>query len=511
MAPRKNDSLQLTEMFRDLQEGIRASAVSPNILAYKPHPKQEEFHRATTKGRLYIGGNRGGKTVGGATESIWWCSGTHPYQRVPRPPIRGRCISVDFTNGVEAIVKPEVKRWIAPSMLINGSWEDSYNTNTRTLTFSNGSFLEFKSYDQDLDKHAGTSRHFVWFDEEPPHAIFEENMMRLIDTDGRWWLTMTPVEGYTWTAEELYEPALKGQKEIYVVQVDMLDNPYLNHKSIEEAMSHLSPEDREARQKGIYVMQGGLIFKKFRGDIHVREDMMFDPRDPNVRFYASMDHGINNATAWLWHLVHDDGTVFTFKEHYQADWTIRQHVREIKKIEYGIGRIPELRVGDPSIKQRETQTGLSNQIAYSQLGIYIAPANNNIDAGIAKMQDYLYWDEKTKPKWYIHDSCYNLIKEMRKYRWKEWDSRKLKDKNNKREQPHQKDDHAIDSARYLFSFLPDLKREQVKEDKRRLNEQIAAQLRAVPSVDLMAPRIDTNLLSRPRVHTEWNEIDDGMH
>src|SRR5690606_34105160 len=126
-----------------------------------------------------------------------------------------------------------------------------------------------------------------------------------------------------------------------------------------------------------------------------------DPRDPNVRFYASMDHGINNATAWLWHLVHDDGTVFTFKEHYQADWTIRQHVREIKKIEYGIGRIPELRVGDPSIKQRETQTGLSNQIAYSQLGIYIAPANNNIDAGIAKMQDYLYWDEKTKPKWYI--------------------------------------------------------------------------------------------------------------
>lgn len=501
---------ELKELIRDLQEGIRASAVRPNILAYKPHAKQEEFHRATNKGRLYIGGNRGGKTVGGATESIWRCAGTHPYQSVPQPPVRGRCVSVDFINGVEAITKPEVKRWIAPSMLINGSWEDSYSSSTRTLTFDNGSFLEFKSYDQDLDKHAGTSRHFVWFDEEPPHAIFEENMMRLIDTDGVWYLTMTPVEGYTWTAEDLYEPALKGEKNIHVVQVDMLDNPYLNHGSIEEAMSHLSPEDREARQKGVYVMQGGLIFKKFRGDIHVKSEMIMNPRDPNVRIMASMDHGINNATCWLWHLIHDNGTVFTFREHFQSDWTIRQHAKEIKKIEMEIGRPPELRVGDPSIKQRETQTGLSNQIAYSQLGIYIAPSNNDVPAGIAKMQDYLYWEEKLAPKWYIHDSCYNLIREMRKYRWKEWDTRKLKDKNNKKEEPHKKDDHAVDSARYLFAFLPDLKRDKIKEDKRALNENIASQLRAVPSVNILAPRLDTNLL-RPKTYTEWNEIDDGMH
>ena len=500
----------ITDMLRSLQEGIRNSAVSPNILQYKPHTKQEEFHRAENTGRLYIGGNRGGKTVGGATETIWRCAGTHPYQHTPRPPIRARAVAVDFVNGVEAIVKPEIRRWIAPSMLVNGSWEDSYSAASRTLTFDNGSFLEFKSYDQDLDKHAGTSRHWIWFDEEPPHSIFEENMMRLIDTSGKWCLTMTPVEGYTWTAEELYEPALRGDKDIYVVQVDMLDNPYLNHKSIEEAMSHLSPEDREARQQGKYVMQGGLIFKKFRGDIHVRSDMIMNPKDPNVRLMASMDHGINNQTAWLWHLIHNNGTVFTFKEHYQSDWTITQHAQEVKRIEAQIGRIPELRVGDPAIKHREAQTGMSNQIAYAQKGVYIALANNDVNAGIAKMQDYLFWDEKTPPKWFIHDSCHNLIREMRKYRWKEWDSRKLRDKNNKKEEPHKKDDHAVDSARYLFSFLPDLKRTQVVQDKRHLNESIAANLRARVSVDLNNPRIDYNLLV-PKVQTEWNEINDGMY
>lgn len=498
------------EMLRELQEGIRISASYPNILAYEPHEKQLEFHKATNKGRLYIGGNRGGKTVGGATESIWRLNGKHPYQRVPEPPIRGRCISVDFTNGVEAIVKPEIRRWITPSMLIKGSWEDSYNSNTRTLTLSNGSFLEFKSYDQELEKHAGTSRHFVWFDEEPPHAIFEENMMRLIDTQGLWYLTMTPVEGYTWTAEELYEPALKGEKNIHVTKVDMFDNPHLNKLAIEEAMSHLSEDDRNARRKGDYVIQGGLIFKKFRGDIHVTDQYVFNPRDNRLRLMASMDHGLNNPTAWLWHMVHDDGTVFTFKEHYQNDWTIAQHVEKLEEIEKELRRRPELRVGDPAIVQRNAVTGTSVQIEYAQRGIYIALAKNDVDAGIIKMADYLYFDEKTKPKWYIHSSCKNLIREMRRYRWKEWDSRKLKDKNNKKEEPHKRDDHAVDAARYFFSFMPDLTRsdnnETVLEKQRHLNREVAQSLGATTTLNIWAPNIDTSFRKAP---TRWTDESFG--
>lgn len=78
------------EMLRQLTESLRTSVERPNILAYKPHEKQQLFHQADNKGRLYIGGNRGGKTVGGATEAIWWLTGTHPYQHTPKPPVRGR-------------------------------------------------------------------------------------------------------------------------------------------------------------------------------------------------------------------------------------------------------------------------------------------------------------------------------------------------------------------------------------------------------------------------------------
>lgn len=185
----------VSEAFRTLSSGLRTAATRPNIYGYKPHAKQVTFHSSEAQGRLFLGGNRSGKSVGGAVEAIWWVTGKHPYMVTPPPPVRGRVVSVDFINGVEKIVKPEIARWLPTSELVGGSWETAYNKELRTLTLNNGSSIEFMSYDQVLEKFAGTSRHFIWFDEEPPHDIFTECKMRLIDTGGRWWITMTPVEG----------------------------------------------------------------------------------------------------------------------------------------------------------------------------------------------------------------------------------------------------------------------------------------------------------------------------
>jgi phage terminase large subunit-like protein len=151
------------------------------------------------KGRQLLGGNRAGKTVAGVCEDVMWLTGQHRFREVPPPPIRGRIIAVDFNQGVDKIILPELAKWIPPSLLINGSWEDSYSSRLRTLTLSNNSFVELMSYEMDLEKFAGTSRHFIHFDEEPNQAIFNENMARLVDTGGSWWMTMTPVNGMTWT------------------------------------------------------------------------------------------------------------------------------------------------------------------------------------------------------------------------------------------------------------------------------------------------------------------------
>lgn len=196
MPRRKNvQSTTYNEIGNLLKDRLFSSVENPSVFGYKPHEKQLDFHSSTHRGRLYIGGNRSGKTVGGVAEDVFRLTGKHPFQEVPKPPIRGRIVTVSYTEGIKQIIIPELKRWLPPSELKNGSWEDSWNANERLLTLENGSTCELMSYDQSLSKFAGTSRHFVHFDEEPPVDIFNECKVRLLDTGGPWTITMTPVEG----------------------------------------------------------------------------------------------------------------------------------------------------------------------------------------------------------------------------------------------------------------------------------------------------------------------------
>lgn len=492
------DEFSISSIVQSMAADLRKSARQPNILSYEPHEKQEIFHKSDKEFRLYIGGNRGGKTVGGATESIWWLTGRHPYLSTPKPPIRGRSVSVDFVNGVEAIVKPEIKRWLPPSELINGSWEDSYNSNTRTLTLANGSFLEFKSYDQDLDKHAGTSRHFIWFDEEPPHAIFDENCLRLADVGGKWWMTMTPVEGMTWVYDELYEPWEAGNNsDLLVVEVNIEDNPHVKKENVEKYTQFLSDEDKKARKAGKFVPSAGLAFPMYNYHNCVFAKLPFDLHSPDIRIIASLDLGINNPTAWLWHAVTPDGKAYTFHEMVHSDYTIPQWARLVLKWEKEVGIEPELRVSDPACEQRSKQTGLSDKIAYAQNGIFLAKANNEIHPGINKMCDYL-----NERKWFISDQCPTLHKQMKKLRWAEWDSRKLKDKNNRKEKLHKKDDHTTDSARYFFSFMPELKLDKQAKDT---TEYRVAQMNAMLDAKQYRNRDHHTdpRFNQPKQVTEW--------
>jgi len=202
----KNDTVNSGNFLLNLGETLRRQAVSPNINGYVPHQKQIDFHSSPAKTRLYVGGNRSGKSYGNVAECVYWLRKNHPYRRIPvgdYEGCRGRINTVDFINGADKILLPIFKQLVPPSLLINGSFDDSYHKQSRVLTLNNGSFMEFLSYESDLDKFAGTSRHFVSYDEEPPEVIYTENKARLIDTQGHQWFSMTPVEGMSWVYDEI--------------------------------------------------------------------------------------------------------------------------------------------------------------------------------------------------------------------------------------------------------------------------------------------------------------------
>ena len=447
------------DAFKELADRLRRAALRPSIGAYKPLPHQEVFHKSTSKGKLFIGGNRSGKTVGGATESIWWLTGKHPYRPTPEPPVYGRAISVDFLNGVEKIIKPEIQRWIPQSFLINGSWEKSYSKEMKTLTLNNGSTLEFMSLDQDLDKFAGTSRHFCWFDEEPDYPIFLENRLRLLDTGGSYWITMTPVEGMTWIYDEIYLKSRIDQN-ILTVEVDTEQNTFLSIVEIEELFSSMSDEDREARKRGKFIQIGGLIYKMFRPELHIIESVIYGEKwdsfkKSNWMHFAMMDHGFNNPTCWLWGCVNSEGVIVIYDEHYASGMVVKDHAKVVAERELSLGCDFVYRVGDPSIRNTDPLTGTSVHQEYAEHGIPIVLGNNDVPAGINRVITRLNGN-KGKPQLFITKNCEHLIYEMGRYRWAKWEHKKANFNNNKKEVPHKKDDHACDALRYGIASRPEV-------------------------------------------------------
>lgn len=462
--PAKAQTVNMKDLLSGLGERLAKSL--PNLSRYEPHPKQEKFHQSNAKGRLYIGGNRAGKTIADVTECCWWLTKTHPYKEMPAEPIRGRLVCVDFLNGLDKIILPLFKQWLPEKYLINNKWEDSYDKEHKTLTLSNGSFIEFMSYDQDLDKFAGTSRHFIAFDEEPPKNIWNECRARLIDTGGSWWISMTPVDGMTWVYDDIYEPNVNNPlSKWFVIQADMLDNPHISPDEAEEYLSGLSDAERRAREKGEFVQMGGRVFKSFDPEIHrVNYDFVLRPE---MRIYTSIDIGWRHPTAWLWHAVEPNGHITTFHEMIESEVTIDEWSKKIHKYESSMRiRYPffkvYMRTGDPALKQTRSNTGTSDIMEYAIRKIYIAVEGvpREVDIGINKIEQYLKPDddprEKARPFWQYTPNCEILEKQMLRLRWATYASKKHEYENAPKKEIHKKDDDGPDSLRYFMTLMPSL-------------------------------------------------------
>jgi phage terminase large subunit-like protein len=464
----KNE-LDFSEALRRLGEGLQEAAHQPNLYDYVPSSKQLLFHTDTNPDRLYIGGNRSGKSLGSTIEAIWWLTHTHPYRKTPEGPIRGRVVAVDFLNGVDKIILPLYQQWLPRSYLINGSWSESYSRERHVLTLNNGSFVEFMSQDQDLDKFAGSSRHFIHFDEECPKSVYQECIARLVDTGGVWWMSQTPVQGMEWIYDDIYVPAKEGKKKIGIVEATMQDNPTLSQDAIERFMAELTEEERLIRTQGQYVHLGGSVFPDFTPSTHCIEKGKFKPT-PSHRIIRTMDSGYTNPTVWLWLAVDELNNVTVFKEHYAAKKTVADHAAIVNQITRDMERDYGIKVwlttGDPAIKQTKEHTGTSILQEYQRYGIYIAvdmiPKDRRI--GLERIRQYMKWNKQSKrPHLMITDDCPNLIAELPKLRWKKWASPKIAEQNNKHEDIRDKDNHAYDALKYAMTFLSDLAPDSVEE------------------------------------------------
>ena len=187
---------------------------------YRPYPKQAEFHAAgaTHRERLFMAGNRVGKTQCGAAEMAFHLTGLYPdwwagkrFAKAVRAWAAG--VTNESTRDVvqEKLIGPPSQReaWgtgfipgqlmLQPSMARGAA--DSIDTVSVKHASGGTSMLQFKSYERGREKFQGVGREVVWLDEECKADIYFECLTRTNETGGIVYMTFTPLQGWSEVVE----------------------------------------------------------------------------------------------------------------------------------------------------------------------------------------------------------------------------------------------------------------------------------------------------------------------
>lgn len=170
---------------------------------------------------------------------------------------------------------------------------------------------------------------------------------------------------------------------------------------------------------------------------------------PEWERFIAADFGLRNPTAVLFGALDPkSGIVYIYDEYYVAGKTVPAHAPVINKklAEIPYGKIRFMK-GDPSMKNRATGDGKSVFSLYSEYGIYWTAGNNQVEAGVLKVNSYI---DRDKLK--IFNTCVNTCKELINYKFPEVS---IDDDENLDENPEKKNDHAMDALRYMIMELPD--------------------------------------------------------
>jgi phage terminase large subunit-like protein len=446
---RNLNEAQLMALAKQKIELIRKQRNSP-VLFYKPYESrlipgrspQDLFHRSLAKIRLFVGGNRSGKSEGGIIEDVWQATGRHPYNQLPIPN-HGWIVSLDFPTSRD-VAEVKLRHWLPPYEI--AKWDNQ----ERVIYLKNGSTIGLRSCDQDIEKFGGAAKHWIHFDEEPPgergRSIYEECMMRTADYRGRLWFTLTPVSGMSWTYDHLVERAL-FDKDIFVVEVDSLENPHVPQDELEKIFGKLTPDQVEMRRKGKYIQFSGLVYKELDRRVNIIPP---HPIPDSAIRYRSIDHGINNPTACVWAYVNEKNEMYVYDEYYETDKTVKENAEAITSITAG-DRIAWTTI-DPSTDNRDPINNTSVRKEYLKHGIITRAFRSERMPGINMIKQMLIPNQQTqRPTLFIFDTCHNLIKEFSRYRWKVY---KGKEDRNNAEEPVKVMDHALDALRYLVMSKP---------------------------------------------------------
>ncbi len=361
--------------------------------------------------------------------------------------------------------------------------------------------LEFKSWRQGPDQMMARSIGGFAFVEQFPWSVFTEVLRgcREYNLPGSKMVEYTPVDpDLSGDIEEMIangkrpkpETDSKGRPKAEKITLRsnmkyLPDDWEVFHANTECAMEagHVSKEwfdeyfgmiPKESlgmRLKGLFAAFEGVIYKTFDPTVHVVGDEIFDwILSGNCSHRRAIDWGAGpqNAFVCLWGARNRLSQWFVYDELYSTDQekTTVDHLIDVTKRHpwpnqpwYGTTYADPASPGNIRLAQQLGR--IAKQMGEEISNINMSMARNSVIEGIEHVQWLLKrsipeWNEFTesminRPRLFIHYSCVNTIREMKKYRWVKGSGADGQSDNplNPRPEPLKFDDHCMDALRYL--------------------------------------------------------------
>ena len=449
-----NDKLEkLLDSLIGVEERLAVDSAAKRLAEYnslRVHKKQMEFHACKKRNRWVFGGNRTGKTECGAVECIWMARGVHPFKE--NKPVSGWVVSLSFGVQKEVSQKKILsylpRDWIEDIVMREGRKDMPQSGIIDSIlvknVFGSVSTITFKSAEEGREKFQGASLDFVWFDEEPPEDVWRECTMRVLDRKGEIFATMTPLLGLTFVYDKIYLNK-SGDEETWCIFMSWADNPYLPKSEVERLEATLSEDELESRRNGFFaVREAGLVYAEFNPSEHV-----VVPFQIPIEWQAgvSIDPGLNNPLSCHFYAVDYDGNVYVVAEHYAAGENIDFHAAKILDIADSLGWkrgfAGKLEAFcDSAALQKTLSSPKSVAELFYERGVAVnTKVDKDVFSGINRIKSLL--KGKDGKHLFVFESCVNMIREFKTYKWGNGDS------------PIKKDDHAMDELRYFVMSRPE--------------------------------------------------------
>jgi len=428
------------------------SVFNRRFLFYKPNPKQDSFHGAGKEAieRLFLAGNRTGKTYCGCIEDAIHLTGVYPEwwegHRFDHP-IVAWVASENYEITRNVLQKMLIGGYSEEGEFMNGLIQDDLIIRKAMLVGVGGaidyvqvkhikgiSTLYFKSYKQGREKFQGARCHLIHLDEEPPKDIYTECAMRLADVDGlgqgRLILTMTPLKGYTEMMSYFLEQRTARIKDNnvqsienlqsedyelvrtdpeltingkYYIQATWDDNLHLSEDTKKQLRATLKPYELEAREKGIPSIGSGLVYQ-------VQEsEFLIEPIEIKQQWACvfGMDVGFFAPTAVVF-LAHDrdNDMLYVYKEYSVSEKTAAQHAYSLKLMgcDWMIG------ICDPAVNQGSQRDGERLMDDYKKAGLNLRSGKYAKELAV----DYVLERIRTG-RFKVFNTCSKFMAEWRGY------------------------------------------------------------------------------------------------